>query len=362
MQTMDVVLNSVLQQMYPTLLVDPQGMIRFVSAELPSALQGQPVAAVLPQIQLQQHSSELQGPVELPSAGPCYYRQLALEHQDFSGYCLVFQPATAWQPFKQQLQHLQNVLYHSEKMAVLGQLTTSITHEINNPIAYVYSNMQTLSDYCADLIKIIAALSAAASRDQAQAIKAEFDFDYLSTDLQSLLQESGFGLSQVLAQIAALKDLSHSDELHFQLADIQTGIQSCILIVQNNLKYKARIHQELTPLPQIECIPSQIFQVVLNLLVNAGHAIGDEGQITVRSGTDASQLWIEVQDNGCGIAADHLEKIFEPFFTTKEVGKGTGLGLALCQQIIARHHGRIDVSSTPGLGSSFKIRLPHKQP
>lgn len=367
MQTMDVVLSTVLTQIYPTLLIDHQGVIRFVSAQLPTAFLNKQLTDALPQLpmppqELQQSSNWLRGPLLLPSAGPCYYRQIAVQHGGFNGVCLVFQPTDAGQELQQQLQHLQKLLYHSEKMAVLGQLTTSITHEINNPIAYVYSNMQTLTDYSTDLIKMIEALAEVTNSGEVQAIQAEFDFDYLKSDLQSLLQESGFGLSQVLAQIAALKDLSHSDELHFQLADIQTGIQSCILIVQNNLKYKTRLQQELTPLPQIECIPSQIFQVVLNLLINAGHAISDNGLIVVRSGSDASQIWIEVEDNGAGIAPEHLEKIFEPFFTTKEVGKGTGLGLALCQNIITRHHGRIEVNSAPGCGSSFKIWLPRQQP
>lgn len=365
MNRMDVALSTVLQQIYPTLLVvDQTGIMHFVSKQFPDAYQGQRVTELIPDITLAlptSGNSPMLGPVQLQQ-GAFYYQVFALTQQDFSGFCLVFQQDNEQQSLQKKNDHMQQLLFHSEKMAVIGQLTTSITHEINNPVGYVYSNMQTLSDYASDLIKTVEALSDAGNRAQAAAIKAEFDFDYISTDLHSLLKESGFGLEQVLSQITALKDLSHSDELHFQLADIQTGIQSSIKIVNNDLKYKVKLHKELAPLPPIECIPSQLYQVVLNLLVNAGHAITEQGDIYIRTGSAADRVWIEVQDTGSGIPAQHLDKIFEPFFTTKAVGKGTGLGLALCKNIIDRHHGVIEVSSEPGVGSSFKIWLPVKQP
>ncbi|WP_306524046.1 sensor histidine kinase [Rheinheimera sp.] len=366
MNIMDFALSTVLQQIYPALLVvDQSGIIRFVSPQFSESYQGQRVTELLPQLQLplqNNNGSQRQGPVQLQQQGAFYYQIFSISQQDFSGFCLVFQRDNEQQSLQKKNDHMQQLLYHSEKMAVIGQLTTSITHEINNPVGYVYSNMQTLSDYASDLIKTIEALSEAGDKEQAAAIKAEFDFDYISADIHSLLKESGFGLEQVLSQIAALKDLSHSDELHFQLADIQTGIRSSIRIVHNDLKYKVTIHQELAPLPLIECIPSQLYQVVLNLLVNAGQAITEQGDIYIRTGTEADRIWIEVQDTGSGITAQHLDKIFEPFFTTKAVGKGTGLGLALCKNIIDRHHGVIEVRSEPGVGSSFKIWLPIKQP
>lgn len=366
MNSVDVALSTVLQQIYPALLVvDQQGIVHFASAQLPGFYQGMLLTELLPRIQLPppvSSNTELQGPVQLPQQGTFYYRAFAVTLQDFCGFCLVFQRDNEQKHLQEKNNHMQELLFHSEKMAVIGQLTTSITHEINNPVAYVYSNMQTLSDYAGSLIKTIEGLSDAANKEQAAAIKAEFDFDYISADIHSLLQESGFGLEQVLSQIAALKDLSHSDEQHFQLVDIQTGIRSSIRIVLNDLKYKAKIHQELAQLPQIECIPSQLYQVVLNLLVNAGHAINEQGDIYIRTGTKTDKVWIEVQDTGSGINPELLNKIFEPFFTTKAVGKGTGLGLALCKNIIDRHHGVIEVSSEPGVGSMFRIWLPVKQP
>jgi signal transduction histidine kinase len=128
------------------------------------------------------------------------------------------------------------------------------------------------------------------------------------------------------------------------------------------LKYKAEVIKEYGELPQVECIPSQINQVVMNLLVNAAHAIEGYGRISMRTGCERSEVWIEVEDSGKGIEPRLINRIFEPFFTTKPVGKGTGLGLALSYSIVQKHNGRIDVQSEVGVGTCFRIFLPIKQP
>ena len=122
--------------------------------------------------------------------------------------------------------------------------------------------------------------------------------------------------------------------------------------------HKAEVVKEYAGIPDIECVPSQLNQVFMNLIVNAAHAIEERGTITVRTGSDQARVWVEVIDTGSGIAKEHLPRIFDPFYTTKPVGKGTGLGLSLSYGIVQRHHGSIDVSSEPGRGSCFRVTLP----
>jgi signal transduction histidine kinase len=143
-------------------------------------------------------------------------------------------------------------------------------------------------------------------------------------------------------------------------ADLHRGIDSTLNIVSNEVKYKADVIKEYGDIPDIQCLPLQINQVVMNLIVNAAHAIGDErGRITVRTGRDgADHVWLEIGDNGSGIAPDTVSRIFDPFFTTKAVGKGTGLGLSLAYGIVQKHSGSIDVDTALGQGTRFRVRLP----
>jgi signal transduction histidine kinase len=155
-----------------------------------------------------------------------------------------------------------------------------------------------------------------------------------------------------------LKNFSRSGDGAMDWADLRAGIESTINVVWNQLKYKAELHREYAQLPLVRCMASQINQVVMNLLVNAGQAIGERGQITVRTGIDGARVWFEVQDDGCGISLQDQARIFEPFFTSKPVGQGTGLGLSISFGIVQRHHGAITVQSSPGQGSTFRVTLP----
>jgi signal transduction histidine kinase len=158
-----------------------------------------------------------------------------------------------------------------------------------------------------------------------------------------------------------LKDFSHVDEAEWQWSDLHHGLDSTLNIVWNELKYKAEVVKEYGAPPEIECIPSQLNQVFMNLLVNAAHAIENRGTITIRTGHDGDGAWVEITDDGKGIAPEHLERIFDPFFTTKPVGKGTGLGLSLSYGIVKKHKGRIEVDSRPGMGARFRVWLPVRQ-
>jgi len=155
-----------------------------------------------------------------------------------------------------------------------------------------------------------------------------------------------------------LKDFSHVDEADKQWANLERGLDSTLNVARNEIKYKADVVKEYAGIPDIECIPSQLNQVFMNLIVNAAQAIGERGTITVRTGVEQQHVWVEVCDTGCGIPKDHLARIFDPFYTTKPVGQGTGLGLSLSYGIVQHHHGSIEVTSEPGQGSRFRVTLP----
>ena len=254
-----------------------------------------------------------------------------------------------------ELEETQSQLLQSEKMAAIGQLAAGVAHEINNPIGFVNSNLGTLKTYTGQLLDL-AERSRKGEAGEADFIAA--DFDYLKTDIDDLLRESRDGLERVKKIVADLKDFSHVDKSEWQEADLNAGIESTLNVVWNELKYKAEVVREFGELPKLPCVAAQINQVVMNLLVNAAHAIEQRGTITVRTGCDASTAWIEVSDTGRGMAPAVLQRIFEPFYTTKPVGKGTALGLSLSYDIIKKHGGRIDVSSEVGVGTTFRVSLP----
>lgn len=261
-----------------------------------------------------------------------------------------------------KIEEAQQQLLQSEKMAAIGQLAAGVAHEINNPVGFVNSNLGTLKTYVNQLLKLIAAydvaLAGGSREDLALALRTA-DLEFLREDLPSLLAESQEGLSRVTKIVQDLKDFSHVDQADYQLADLNAAMESTLNVVWNELKYKAEVVRELGDIPPVECVPAQINQVFMNLLVNAAHAIEQQGRITIRSGTSNGHVWFEVEDSGRGMSEEVKKRIFEPFYTTKPVGKGTGLGLSISYDIIVKKHaGRIDVTSHPGSGTCFKIWLP----
>lgn len=253
-------------------------------------------------------------------------------------------------------------LLQSEKLAAIGQLAAGVGHEINNPIGYVCSNLKILNGYVQVLNKIIDAVDLVASLDDLRQLKTSLKYDYIRNDVGALISESEDGVYWVKRIISALKDFSYIEEEEFRSVDLHRGLETTLRVVNNELKYKAEVVKEYGDLPEVECIPSQINQVVLNLLVNAAHAIEQFGRITLRSGCEGEWGWIEVEDTGKGIEPNVLMRIFEPFFTTKPKGKGTGLGLSLSCDIVHKHNGRVEVHSMVGKGSRFRIWLPLRQP
>ncbi|MGB4065837.1 MAG: ATP-binding protein [Azonexus sp.] len=254
-----------------------------------------------------------------------------------------------------ELEASQSQLLQSEKMASIGQLAAGIAHEINNPVGFVNSNLGALKKYSEQMIAL---LERCRNGQASEADFAAIEFDYLKDDLGDLLNESRDGLERVKKIVVDLKNYSRIDQTAWQDADINSGIESTLNVAWNELKYKADVIRELGELPPVPCVAAQINQVVMNLLVNAVHAIDTHGTITVRTGHDDAWAWIEVADTGKGMTPAVMKRIFEPFYTTKPVGKGTGLGLSLSYDIVRKHDGRIEVSSEVGVGTTFRVMLP----
>ena len=270
-----------------------------------------------------------------------------------------------------KLSMAQEQLVQQEKLASIGQLAAGVAHEINNPIGYIFSNFGTLQGYLAQLFDMLAVYRNAevhAPADVAtrlREMREAVDLDFLREDIPVLMSESKEGIVRVRHIVQDLKDFSRVDaNQEWVWANLHTGIDSTLNIVSNEVKYKADVVKEYSDIPDIECLPSQINQVVMNLVVNAAHAIGEQrGKITVRTGVEGENVWLEIADNGGGIARENLSRIFDPFFTTKAVGKGTGLGLSLAYGIVQKHSGRIEVDSEVGKGTTFRLTLPirHKE-
>ena len=266
-----------------------------------------------------------------------------------------------------KLQGMQQQLVQSEKMASIGQLAAGVAHEINNPIGYVNSNLNALKNYVDNLLALVAiyeqAEATSADAEQLARIKAfkqKIDLEFLKTDVLDLLKESHEGTERVKKIVQDLKTFSHLDGGgdDWQWTNLHLGLESTLNIVNSEIKYKAKIVKEFGELPEVKCLPHQLNQVFMNLLVNAAHAIESEGTITLRTGTENDHAWVEISDTGKGIAPEHQSKIFDPFFTTKPVGIGTGLGLSVSYTIIKKHQGEIQLTSRLGQGTTFRIVLP----
>lgn len=267
----------------------------------------------------------------------------------------------------EKLSRAQAQLLQSEKLASIGQLAAGVAHEINNPISFVFSNFGTLDDYLAALLRVLGeyqdaepSITDPERRARIAQLRTQVELDYLVADVPVLMSESREGIERVRKIVQDLKDFSRVDgHQDWQWVDLHQGIDSTLNIVNNEVKYKADVVKAYGNLPEVECLPSQINQVILNIIVNGAQAIaGPRGRITVRTGSDSEHVWIEIADNGSGIPQEIQSRIFDPFFTTKPIGSGTGLGLSLSYGIIQKHQGRIDVQSAPGIGTTFRIVLP----
>ena len=265
-----------------------------------------------------------------------------------------------------KLEDTHNQLLQSEKLASIGQLAAGVAHEINNPISFVNSNCSALLGYVKGMLELITVFEAEEAaldevdRLRIEEVKKHIDLQYIREDILSLIQEMSEGIHRVRKIVQDLKDFSHADNGRWQYVNLHKGLDSTINIVCNEIKYVADVVKDYSSIPEIECLPFQLNQVFLNLLMNASQAIKNKrGTITIRTGVErSSYVFVEITDDGDGITPENLKRIFDPFFTTKPIGKGTGLGLSVSYGIIAKHKGEIDVKSLPGQGTTFRIWLP----
>ncbi|SFP34321.1 sensor histidine kinase [Ectopseudomonas composti] len=271
------------------------------------------------------------------------------------------------------LKESQAQLLQSEKMASLGQMVAGVAHELNTPLGYVKNNVQLLRELSEPLFELAAAqarlghclndpdcdeASLAQALQVAEEARQHAAPELLAEDLQQLYGDTLYGLEQIAELVVGLKDFARLDRAMSEEIDLNDCIRSALLIARNHIKDKVEVVQQLGELPRIACAPSQINQVLLNLLTNAAQAIDGLGRIQIRSWADTQGVHVSLQDNGRGMPPEVMAKIFDPFFTTKPVGQGTGLGLSISYKIVQDHGGQIRVASEPGRGTRFLISLP----
>ena len=261
----------------------------------------------------------------------------------------------------------QAKLIQSEKLASVGQLAAGVAHEINNPIGFVRSNLTTLTEYVETyqtLLKTYQSLTSLSEDERSghiteiRKIEDREDIEFINEDITELLKDSVDGTARVRDIVQGLRDFSHTGGQSRTRCDLNRCIESTLKIVKNGLQNKCIIETSLQPVPEVMANTGEINQILMNLMVNAGQAVGDNGLITVKTVMHKNTVQIDIQDNGSGIDPSHLDKLFDPFFTTKPVGEGTGLGLAISYGIIQDHDGEIEVNSELGVGTAFTIRLP----
>jgi signal transduction histidine kinase len=280
-----------------------------------------------------------------------------------------------------ELRRLGRELAAAQKLESVGRLAAGVAHEINTPVQFVSDNVQFVRTSMTDIAAVIsayralqhAARSAGDVADAVQlAVEAEraADLDYIMEQAPLALDSSMEGLGRIATIVRSMKEFAHPDQAQKTLADLNQAIRSTLIMAHNEYKYVAEIDTQFGDLPPVPCYLGEINQVVLNLLVNAAHAISDVvkdtgslGKITVRTRVDANDVEISIGDTGAGIPEAVRKRIFDPFFTTKEVGRGTGQGLAIARSVIVKKHGgTLQFESEVGIGTTFYIRLPINSP
>jgi signal transduction histidine kinase len=265
------------------------------------------------------------------------------------------------------LRRAQDQLVLNEKMSSLGRLVAGIAHELNNPINFVYGNVDFLAQYFRHLINLIGIYESADVPDEvrgrAREFKESIDFEFLMEDWERLLKSVRAGAERTAQIVAGLKAFSRPQVGKIEETDLVAGLETTLHLLQPLLRDRVTVHREYEPLPKVKCRGGQVQQVFMNLLTNAAQAAGPGGEIFIGARPDGDGVRVSVRDSGPGVPAELATKIFDPFFTTKDVGEGTGLGLAISQRIARSHGGRIDLAArAPGQGAEFIVWLPLEPP
>ncbi|MFP4297276.1 MAG: response regulator [Spirulinaceae cyanobacterium] len=309
----------------------------------------------------------------------CLNRELAQKTQELSQINLDLEAKVAEKT--QQLQSMQAQLILHEKMSSLGGLVAGIAHEINNPVGFIAGNLAPAYDYARDLIELVE-LYQQYYPDPAPEIQEkveEIDFKYISEDFPKLIQSLEAGTDRITEISRSMRTFSRADRGQREQFDLHEGLESTLLILKHRLKDNGdrpeiQVIKNYGDIPKLDCFPGQLNQVFMNLLANSIDALdekslnrsydelkSDANQIAIATYLDEtqSQITIEISDNGVGMSPEIQQKVFEHLFTTKPIGKGTGLGLAIARQaIVESHGGEIAVTSTPGQGTTFYLKIP----
>jgi signal transduction histidine kinase len=297
------------------------------------------------------------------------------EGEKIVGAVLTFRDTTERRMLEAQLRQAQ-------KLESIGQLAAGIAHEINTPTQYIGDNTRFLQDEFDSLstllVRCLSLQEAARSRSPREGALEELvacveqsDLEYLLDEVPKAIAQTLEGVERVAKIVRSMKEFSHPGGEEKQAVDLNSALESTLTVSRNEWKYVAEAVTEFDPaLPLVTCLPGDFNQVVLNLIVNAAHAIGDrvgdgangKGRIVVRTRLDGPWVEIQVEDNGSGIPKEIQPRIYDPFFTTKPVGRGTGQGLAISHSIVTeKHHGTIRFETEPGRGTTFIVRLPIRQ-
>jgi PAS domain S-box-containing protein len=332
------------------MLVRPNGVVRIANAGMArlfgvreEALAGRPLAQLLPFVPLDPPreldvegelvTAERRIPVSVSTSPLRDKRGLPI------GVVLIVHDL-------RELVALRHRLVTSGRLAAVGQLAAGIAHEINNPIAYIRSNLGVLREHWAAVAKELS------EDDRGQRLGE------LLLEGEELIAESLEGVDRAAAIVRDVKGFSHAGVGQREVVDLAPLLERVLRIAEPQLRGRARVEKRFAELPPIPCAPQELQQVFLNLVLNANQAIAPGGAIRLETALEPDAVLVRVSDDGCGIAPELAERIFDPFFTTKPVGEGTGLGLAISYQIVRNHGGEITVESQPGRGSCFCVRLP----
>ena len=260
------------------------------------------------------------------------------------------------------LKSAQSTLVQSEKMASLGQLTAGIAHEINNPINFVSASVRPARRNLGQIRDAFGEMSALLASEERERIQSEFEIDENFQELDELMAGIARGAERTAEIVTGLRSFSRLDEGGRKGVNLHEGLDATLTILSGGISEGIALVREYGELPDVECYPGEINQIFLNILTNAIKAIDGEGTITVRSESSDGQVRVSISDTGSGMTAEIRSHIFEPFFTTRDVGQGRGLGLSIAWGIVEKHGGTIEVTSTPGEGSTFVVTLPIRSP
>ncbi len=273
------------------------------------------------------------------------------------------------------LKSSQAQLVQSEKMASLGQMVAGVAHEINTPLGYVRSNLESAQDFFGqlrDLFELYETLVATLTSEEPDPGELEEQLQLagemsealreveLFDSVAEVFKDSLYGVDQIAELVMSLKNFSRLDQAHTDNVNLNECLDSALVIAKNVIKHKAVVKKQYAELPPLRCSPSQLNQVFLNLFTNAAQAIEGQGVLSIKTWVEPDWIHVSIQDSGKGMTREVMKKIFDPFYTTKPVGEGTGLGLSISYKIVQQHQGRIRVNSEPGKGTRFVISLPRE--